>query len=658
MQWARFRSGEADFRAIIDGIPDAFLAVGLQGSVAAFNRGAETLFGVPAAAVLGHPIAGSRLPESLRQRFASALRDACAGKPIAGESFEIEVPHSSGQAFVAEASLFAAGTGKEAVLAARLHDITARRQAEEKTLRLNRILRTMAEGNQALVHAASEEELYREMCRVIAGTGGYRMAWIGEVQHDEEKSIRAAAHAGHEAGYLALTKISWGDNPYGRGPSGMSVRTGTPQFNNDIRDNPVMGPWREPALERGYLSSISLPLKDKTGVFGALTIYAGEPHAFGPEEVNLLVELARDVSYGVAALRTRREHGEMEQTLRLIAEREAAEEALRESEERFRGIYQHAGTGISITDLEGRFQSCNPAYSAMLGYSEEDLRALNFAELVHPEDRDANLAQIRRLLAGETASFEIVNRYTGKGGKIIWVHKHISLLRDAAGKPTNITALTTDVTERKLHEEQIELLMHEVNHRAKNILAVVLAVARQTLASNPQEFIGRFEQRIKALAAAQDLLVKNEWKGVPIEELVHAQLAHFKDLIGTRIELHGLPVFVSASAAQTIGMALHELATNAGKYGALSNADGRLRVEWSLGCAGAGGETFAMSWREQGGPPVTAPARRGFGSTVISRMVADSLDGKVDLDYAPAGLSWQLQCAAKEVLGSSHAVSL
>ena len=161
----------------------------------------------------------------------------------------------------------------------------------------------------------------------------------------------------------------------------MSVRTGTPQFNNDFTGNPVMGPWREPALERCYLSSISLPLKDKTGVFGALTIYASETHAFGEEEVALLVELAGDVSYGVTALRTRRDRDEM---ARLINERKKAEAALTASEERFRGIYEHAATGISILNLQGQFQFCNPAYSTMVGYTEEELHELNFQDLVHP----------------------------------------------------------------------------------------------------------------------------------------------------------------------------------------------------------------------------------------------------------------------------------
>ncbi len=138
-----------------------------------------------------------------------------------------------------------------------------------------------------------------------------------------------------------------------------------------------------------------------------------------------------------------------------ISEQKRAEMALRASEERFRGIFEHAATGISITDLQGRFQSCNPAYSHMLGYSEDELRALDFPRLVHPEDRGANMVEVSRLIAQQIPSFEIVNRYVANDGRSIWVHKHASLLRDAAGQPAGMIALVTDITEAKRQEARL-----------------------------------------------------------------------------------------------------------------------------------------------------------------------------------------------------------
>jgi PAS domain S-box-containing protein len=341
-----------------------------------------------------------------------------------------------------------------------------------------------------------------------------------------------------------------------------------------------------------------------------------------------------------------------------ITERKRAEAALRESEERYRGIYQHAETGIAITDLTGRFQSCNPAYAAMLGYTERELLSLDFQQLLHPADRQENVQAGVQLRAGAIPSFELFNRYIRKDGKTLWVHKRVSLLRDAAGNPTHHIVLVTDMTERKRYEEHIGLLLKEVNHRAKNMLALVQAIARQTVAADPKDFVERFGERVRALAASQDLLVKAEWKGVDLHALIRSQLAHFSDLIGARIHLDGPALFISATAAQNIGMALHELATNAGKYGALSSAAGRVDIDWRLESAENGEERFQLSWRESGGRPVTKPERSGFGTIVISSMVKMSLDADIDLDFAPSGLIWRLRCSSDRVLEAAPPESL
>jgi two-component sensor histidine kinase len=172
--------------------------------------------------------------------------------------------------------------------------------------------------------------------------------------------------------------------------------------------------------------------------------------------------------------------------------------------------------------------------------------------------------------------------------------------------------IAQDVTEQKAHEEQVRLLMREVNHRAKNMLSLVQPVARQTAAREPEDFIGRFTERIQALAANQDLLVRNEWQGVDVKDLVRAQLAHFADLVGSRIAVDGPRLRLNAAAAQAIGLALHELATNAGKYGALWMDAGRVDVRCRLD-----GHVFAMNWIESNGPPVSPLERLGFGSTVV-----------------------------------------
>jgi len=173
----------------------------------------------------------------------------------------------------------------------------------------------------------------------------------------------------------------------------------------------------------------------------------------------------------------------------------------------------------------------------------------------------------------------------------------------------------------------------------------VHSIAHQTAAQNPEDFIERFSQRIQALSANQDLLVRNSWDGVQIQDLVRAQLAPFTDLIGSRIAVDGPKLHLTVASAQALGLALHELATNAGKYGALSVITGRLYISW-----GADDDIFIMSWTERNGPPVSAPKRCGFGTIVIQAMTESSMGGPVYLNYAPSGLSWRLACPAVNAL--------
>jgi two-component sensor histidine kinase len=192
--------------------------------------------------------------------------------------------------------------------------------------------------------------------------------------------------------------------------------------------------------------------------------------------------------------------------------------------------------------------------------------------------------------------------------------------------------------------EHIRQLLKEMDHRSKNILNVVQAIARQTAIASPGEFVPRFSGRIQTLAASHDLLVKSRWQGVDIFDLIRVQLGHFSDLLDKRIKLDGPPLRLSVAAAQTLGMILHELATNAAKYGALSNDTGCVEIRRDVN------GKFTLSWTERGGPNVVSPTRSGFGSTVVKAMAESSLDGDVDLDFASAGLRWRVVCPASKVL--------
>jgi two-component sensor histidine kinase len=231
----------------------------------------------------------------------------------------------------------------------------------------------------------------------------------------------------------------------------------------------------------------------------------------------------------------------------------------------------------------------------------------------------------------------------------------VANLYDESDRPV-IQCNIRDITERKRSEEHVKLLIAEVNHRAKNLLAVVQAVAQQTVKhGDPATFAARLSDRIRGLAAGQDLLVENQWLGVEVSHLVEAQLAHFNELIGTRVLLHGPSARLTPEAAQGIGMALHELATNAAKYGALSNSVGGVHIAWQV--IAAAKPIFSMSWLEEGGPKVAAPARKGFGQIVIGRMVEAAVQGVTQINYEERGFSWSLRAPIEDALTVTQAVT-
>jgi PAS domain S-box-containing protein len=330
----------------------------------------------------------------------------------------------------------------------------------------------------------------------------------------------------------------------------------------------------------------------------------------------------------------------------------AAERMRRQEEQRLAATYQYAPIGIAEVDADGKLLSANAQSCGLLGYSLDEALGRSIFEETVDQSSEADREQFRRQVAGELDRFTIEKRIYRKDGSYVWASITSSSVRDTDGRFLYAVRIQQDITdrkrreeERKEHEEKEHLLMREVNHRAKNMLSLVQAIARQTTTGEPEDFIGRFTERIQALAANQDLLIRNESQGVDVEDLARAQLAHFADLVGSRITAHGPRLRLNATAAQAIGLAFHELATNAGKYGALSVDAGRVDVQWRLE-----GDVFALSWTERNGPPVSPPQRRGFGSTVIGSMAKLCVGGEVELDYARSGLKWRLTCPAANTL--------
>lgn len=329
-------------------------------------------------------------------------------------------------------------------------------------------------------------------------------------------------------------------------------------------------------------------------------------------------------------------------TVQDISDRRRYEDALRDSEERLQiglaaGRLGHWSWDAASDRVTFSEQACAIfGLDSSAAITWEGLRAM-----LHPEDAPLAMKAVKHsLAAGEDYTLEYrVNR---PDGVRVWVAALGRPIHGKGGVPAGLIGVVQDITERKRADERIRLLMAEVNHRSKNLLAVVQSIAHQTSArGSPRSFAHRFGERLQGLAASHDLLVGNAWEGVDLADLVGSQLSHFRDLVRQRIRFQGPELQLRPAAAQALGMALHELATNAGKYGSLSSSEGSVLIRWAV--QGDGGQRdFHMEWRESGGPPVATPIASGFGSKLISHMTEIALQGRARLDYCPEGVIWSI----------------
>ncbi len=312
--------------------------------------------------------------------------------------------------------------------------------------------------------------------------------------------------------------------------------------------------------------------------------------------------------------------------------------------------YESALRGSQVTvytqDCDLRYTSIN---NPMLGRSIEDILGRTDEEILPPGGGAAIIALKREALAsGQPKRSEVV--LEGAPGAR-WHDLHIEPLRNDAGDIVGLTCASIDVTERKEGEAHLRLLLRELTHRSKNLLAVIQAMARQTArhAGSIDGFLNQFGARLQALAASHDLLVRESWHGASLSELVRSQLAAYIDRGGGQVAFEGPAVALKPEAAQNLGLALHELADNAAKFGALSVRSGRVFITWDRR-ESADGNVIELDWREELGPKVKARRKKGFGSIVIERNLVLALDAKVSLEFDPQGLRCHIVIPASQIL--------
>jgi diguanylate cyclase (GGDEF)-like protein/PAS domain S-box-containing protein len=336
---------------------------------------------------------------------------------------------------------------------------------------VNRALRVLSACLQAVIRAADEATLIQTLCDLITEEAAYRMAWVGYVCHDEAKSVQPVAWAGHEADYLKSANITWADTERGQGPTGRVIRSGHPVACQNMLKDPKFAPWREAALQRGYQSSLVLPLRNNEEVFGTLNIYSAEADAFDTRELELLTELADSLSYGILALRV--------------------QQALGESEERYRLLAENINDLVCLHQPDGRYLYVSPSCEALLGYHHHELMGQDPYAFFHPDDADRvtqetlamalkskpvrnpyafshregadSVTEKTNGTAPKLKPVPITYRMRQKSGNYIWFETLTTPIVDAQGEVVQLQTTSRDVTDRVLAQER---LRHEALHDA------------------------------------------------------------------------------------------------------------------------------------------------------------------------------------------------
>lgn len=388
-------------------------------------------------------------------------------------------------------------------------------------------------------------------------------------------------------------------------------RRGNSQWSGDVTVDPRQDPAVWAAIDtRAYLS---VPLIRDGRFVASLYVNFREPHVWSASEIALVEEVAARTWAAVEQAR--------------------AEAALRESESRLRLALDGAKLGTWDWDLVTLRGTWSDRTCEIFGVEWRELTPAQRNETIHPDDR----AQVWRDLANAIdTGAELASEYRilRPDGEVRWISSRGAVDLDGAGNPLRATGIVLDITDRKRAEERQSLLINELNHRAKNLLTIIQGVAQQTLRAprSPAEMQRAFEGRLDALATAHDLLTRSKWESASLRQVI-ADTIRAVCPAPDRIAVEGPDIMLPPKTAISLAMAVHELATNALKYGSLSVPTGSVDVRWARTA-----ERLDLSWTERGGPPVAPPSARGFGTRMIERGLSAELQGPVSLAFEPGGV--------------------
>lgn len=596
---------EAHLGEILDGLTEGFMAFDFGWRVTYCNRAAEDHFQQSRAQVLGRPVWDEpAVPDD------PGLRGFLAQAMAARRPMEAEAPSDLYPGRWIALRAFPLRTG----LAVSFRDVTARRERAARLAELERRRAILLELTDTLRPLSEPDRILTAAARLLAERLGAARVGYAEIAENREAIIIRGEWSTLDGPKLA--GLSFPAQAFGPVVA-EALEAGAPLAIGDTAADPRTAPYAaayEMVLARALLN---IPLIRAGRLEAFVFVSAREPRAWSAEDVSLAEEVAGRTSSALVRARS--------------------ELALRESEARFRAMADSAPSPVWVTAAAGPVEFVNRAFCELTGRPFETMLADSWVDMIHPDDLPGVL-QVRAEARSNVGPYGFDTRLLAADGEWRWMRASCQPRFDAQGVFQGYVGMAMDVTAARRAEERQALLINELNHRVKNTLATVQSLARQTLRDGlvTREARERFTERLLALSTAHNVLTRRNWESAELAEIAEEAVRPWTP----RIVLSGPGVRVAPNVALAVSMALHELATNAVKYGALSDPRGRVTVDWRIDDG-----AVALTWTEAGGPPVTPPAAsgRGFGSRLLGQGLAGELGAPAELDYREEGLVCRLR---------------
>ncbi len=600
---AQLEADRVRLESILKGSRDAIWSWDADGIVVWWNTAAEKLFGYTADEIVGQSLL--KLVRSERHEAARAIIKSVRNGAWY-EQHETRRIRKDGSLVDVELTVspIADAEGRVVGGSTVCREITERKQFQASLSRRMGELTTLFQFTERVHEADSLEAVCSAALDAIREALGCDRASV--LLFDGAGVMRFVAWRGLSAAYR---KAVDGHSPWKADATGLApIRVSDIDLTNE-QD------WlKETIKAEGIRALAFIPLIADGRLIGKFMTYYPQPHVFSDDELSLANTIARQVALAVV--------------------HQSAAEDLRQSEERFRLMSEHAPVMIWMSDAQNRCLHLNRMLREFWGVEDAHISTFDWRTTMHPEDEERiGQSMIAAVRAG--APVTVKGRYLSAKGGYRVLQTNAQPRFSAKGEFVGMIGVNVDITEREEAEAERELLIAELNHRVKNTLSVVQSIAHQTFRETETTAEARmaFEGRLVALSLAHNLLTQLNWEHASLKQIARVVLNVSEDG-SERIRVSGPTILLPPKEALAITMALHELSTNAMKYGALSSKGGRVDVEWSRGPD----SRLDLLWRESGGPRVSPPQRRGFGSRLLERSLAADLDGEVQIAFEPSGV--------------------